>query len=44
MQFTVDCVGFQLGYNATADAAAAANYPLVRTMTVGETTTSWTPL
>lgn len=44
MQFTVDCVGFQDGYNATADAAAAAGYPLVRTMTVGETTTSYTPL
>lgn len=44
MQFTTLCSGNQDGYDAPADAAAAAAYPLVRTMTVGETTTSYAPL
>ena len=44
MQFTLDCIGFQNGYNATKEALEANDYPWVRTMTVGETTTSYTPL
>ena len=44
MQFTLSCIGFELGYNATEEVAESAAYPLVRTMTVGETTTSYYPL
>lgn len=44
MQFTVDCLGYHDGYNATAEANEAANYPSVRTMTVGTSTSSHTPL
>ena len=44
MQFTLSCIGFEDGYNATEEAAQADAYPLVRTMTVGETTTSYSPL
>ena len=44
MQFTLGCIGFEDGYNATAEANEANAYPHIRTMTVGETTTSYTPL
>lgn len=44
MQFTLGCIGQQQGYDAAAEIAAAAAYTLIRTMTVGETTTSYTPL
>ena len=44
MQFTVGCLGEQGGYNATAEILASAPYSAVRTMTVGETTTSFFPL
>lgn len=44
MQFTVGCIGEQLGYNATEEIAESINYPAVRTMTVGEFTTSYYPL
>lgn len=44
MQFTVECIGTEAGYNATADIAESINYPLIRTMTVGQTTTSYYPL
>ena len=44
MQFTLGCIGTQLGYNATEEIAESAAYPLVRTMTVGQTTTSYYPL
>ncbi len=44
MQFTLDCIGTRDGYNATAEAAEAANYPTIRTMTVGTYTTSYVPL
>ena len=44
MQFTLGCIGFEDGYNATQEALEANAYPFVRTMTVGETTTSYTPL
>eukprot|EP01079_Euglenida_sp_SAG-EU17-18_P010694 gene10694-9385_t len=43
MQFTLDCIGEQLGYDAAAERAAANNYPLIRTMTVGTFRTSLTP-
>ena len=44
MQFTLGCIGQQLGYDARAEIAAADAYPMIRTMTVGETTTSYHPL
>ncbi len=44
MQFTLSCIGFENGYNATAEALEADAYPWVRTMTVGEFTTSYSPL
>jgi sialate O-acetylesterase len=44
MQFSLPCIGFQDGYNATEEILAADAYPQVRTMTVGEFTTSYTPL
>ena len=33
-----------MGYNATEEIAESSNYPSVRTMTVGQTTTSYFPL
>lgn len=53
MQFTVGCSGDIAiargdpgfpGYDAPAEIAASDGYPLIRTMTVGETTTSYSPL
>ena len=44
MQFTVGCLGDQDGFNATAEILASAPYSAIRTMTVGETTTSYYPL
>ena len=44
MQFTTDCIGFQDGYNATAEIEESINYPTIRTMTVGTFTTSYVPL
>lgn len=44
MQFTLGCIGFSDGYNASAEIAASAPYTSIRTMTVGETTTSVSPL
>jgi sialate O-acetylesterase len=44
MQFTLACIGEQLGYNASEEIAESTGYPSVRTMTVGQTTTSYYPL
>ena len=44
MQFTVGCMGQQNGYDAAAAIAESNNYPSIRTMTVGQTTTSYFPL
>jgi sialate O-acetylesterase len=44
MQFTVHQITDDAGWNASAEIAAAANYPGVRTMTVGQVFTSATPL
>jgi hypothetical protein len=44
MQFTVHQITDDPGWNASAEIAAAANYPGVRTMTVGQLFTSATPL
>jgi sialate O-acetylesterase len=44
MQFTVDCIGQQLGFDANAEIQKANGYPNVRTMTVGQTWTSLSPL
>lgn len=44
MQFTVGCIGEQLGYDANAEIADANNYPHIRTMTVLQTTTSYDPM
>lgn len=41
---SLGCIGQQNGYDAAAEIAASAAYPSIRTMTVGETTTSYTPL
>jgi sialate O-acetylesterase len=39
VQFTVD-----QAFNATAEVAAANNYPYLRVVTVGQSSTSYTPL
>ena len=44
MQFTVTQVSDKDGFNATQEIAEAANYPMVRSITVGTTTTSTVPL
>ena len=44
MQFTVTQVSDKDGFNATQEIAEAANYPNVRSITVGQTTTSTFPL
>ena len=44
MQFTVGCIGQQLGFDAQAEIEEASNYPNIRTMTVGELWTSIEPL
>jgi len=44
MQFTLGCIGQQLGFDAKAEIADANNYPQIRTMTVGQKLTSFTPL
>ena len=44
MQFTVAQITDDPGWNATAEIAAAAGYPSVRTMTVGQTVASMAPL
>jgi len=44
VQFTVSQITDKDGFNQTAEVAAAAAYPWVRTMTVGQTTTSTFPL
>jgi len=43
-QFTLSQLGEQGGFSASAEIAAAAAYPWVRTVTVGQTTTSYSPL
>jgi len=44
MQFTLPQIGEQDGYDAAGEIAAAANYPSIRAVTVGQTTTSYSPL
>jgi hypothetical protein len=44
VQFTVTQVSDKDGFNATEEIAEAANYPMVRSITVGTTTTSTVPL
>jgi len=44
MQFTLVQVTDTVPWNASAEIAAAANYPSIRTMTVGQSFTSFTPL
>lgn len=43
-QFTLGQIGFQGGFNASSEMNQADGYPHVRTMTVGQTTTSYHPL
>ena len=42
--FTVSQIGEQVGFDAAAEIADANNYPSIRTMTVGQTSTSYQPL
>ena len=44
VQFTMSCIGQQNGYDAAGEIAKADAYPHIRTMTVGQTTTSYQPL
>lgn len=44
MVFTVENLGYQGGFNASAEADAANGYPQIRVMTVGQEFTSATPV